>query len=207
MNSKADHTLAKRRIKGFSMTKLHLGCGWRDFGDDWIHIDGGDYDHLDHHDITDLPQSSNSCDLIYASHVLEYFDREEAVSVLQEWIRVLKPGGVLRIAVPDFEAMASLYFMPTGTSGLGNPPQKLSQFLGPLYGKMQMGDDTIYHKTVYDFEELSELLESQGLKDVKRYEWRNTEHAKFDDHSQAYIPHMEKDTGVLISLNVEGVKE
>jgi len=29
------------------MIKLHLGCGWRDFGSDWIHIDGGDYPHLD----------------------------------------------------------------------------------------------------------------------------------------------------------------
>ena len=28
--------------------KLHLGCGWRSFGNDWIHIDDGDYDHLDY---------------------------------------------------------------------------------------------------------------------------------------------------------------
>ena len=74
------------------MTKLHLGCGWRNFGDEWVHIDGGDYDHLDHHDITKLPYEDESVDLIYASHVLEYFDREEVVSILQEWTRVLKGG-------------------------------------------------------------------------------------------------------------------
>ena len=36
------------------MIKLHLGCGWRNFGPEWIHIDGGDYEHLDYSDITKL---------------------------------------------------------------------------------------------------------------------------------------------------------
>ena len=89
--------------------KLHLGCGWRDFGGDWVHIDGGDYEHLDAHDITKLNQANESVDLIYASHVLEYFYREEAEKVLKEWVRVLKTGGVLRVAVPDFESMTKLY--------------------------------------------------------------------------------------------------
>ena len=78
--------------------RLHLGCGWRNFGGDWIHVDGGDYEHLDHNDITKLPYEDETVDLIYASHVLEYFDREEAVDILTEWTRVLKKGGVLRIA-------------------------------------------------------------------------------------------------------------
>jgi hypothetical protein len=33
------------------MIKINLGCGWRNFGKDWYHIDGGDYDHLDSRDI------------------------------------------------------------------------------------------------------------------------------------------------------------
>ena len=72
------------------MIKLHLGCGWRNFGDDWVHIDGGDYEHLQYDDITKLPYEDESVDLIYASHVLEYFDREEVVDILSEWTRVLK---------------------------------------------------------------------------------------------------------------------
>jgi len=59
------------------MKKINMGCGWRNFGSDWIHIDGGDYEHLDHNSITDLPYEENSIDLIYSSHVLEYFDQEE----------------------------------------------------------------------------------------------------------------------------------
>ena len=159
--------------------KLHLGCGGRNFGDDWIHIDQSDED---------------SCDVIYASHLLEYFDREEALQVLMEWRRCLKVGGVLRVAVPDFAAMCTLY--KTGHS--------LEMFLGPLYGKM--GDPPFYHKTVYDYCSLKLFLESLGFLKVKKYAWELTDHASIDDQSQAYIPHMDKDHGTLVSLNVEAVK-
>ena len=90
--------------------KINMGCGWRNFGTDWIHIDGGDYEHLDYKDITLLKQfKDNSVDLIYASHVIEYFDRKQVINILKEWQRVLKPSGILRVAVPDFKSMASLY--------------------------------------------------------------------------------------------------
>jgi len=176
------------------MIKINMGCGWRDFGKDWIHIDGGDYPHLDSTDILNLPHENNSVDLIYASHVIEYFDREEVKDVLKEWIRVLKIGGILRLAVPDFKSMASLYV---------ECDYPLEKFLGPLYGKMSMDDETIYHKTVYDFESLTSLLDDLGMKDVVEYDWKETEHSEFDDHSQAYIPHMDKENGTLISLNME----
>ncbi len=62
--------------------KLNIGCGWRDFGKDWISIDGGEYEHLDSKDILNLPYNDNTVDLVYASHTLEYFDRLEAIDVL-----------------------------------------------------------------------------------------------------------------------------
>ena len=173
--------------------KLHLGCGWRDFGDGWINIDGGDYEHLHHNDITKLPFDDSSADLIYASHVVEYFDRTDVVDLLTEWKRVLKKDGTLRIAVPDFESMSKLYL----------EGYTLDKFLGPLFGRMKMGDSIIYHKTTYDLKSLSTVLTNCGFYDIKRYNWRDTEHSMFDDHSQAYIPHMDKDNGTLISLNVE----
>jgi len=178
--------------------KLHIGCGWRNFGKEWIHIDGGNYDHLDYKSITDLAQfKNNSVDLIYASHVFEYFDRKEAADLLKEWHRILKLGGILRLAVPDFNTMIKLYFFNQIT---------LNNILGPLYGKMKMDDKIIYHKTVYDFTSIEKILFDNGFNDIKRYEWRETEHNQFDDHSQAYIPHMDKENGTLISLNVEATK-
>ena len=139
------------------LMKFNIGCGWRDFGKGWVHIDGGDYDHIDSSDIFLKDYDNNSAELIYASHFIEYFDRDEF-------------------------------------------------FLGPLYGKMKMGNTTIYHKTTYDFNSLKLLLEKVGLKNIRKYNWQNTEHAQFDDHSQAYLPHMDKKNGTLISVNVECVK-
>ena len=196
------------------MIKLNLGCGWRNFGEGWLHIDGGMYPHVMSHDITHLPFEENSVDLVYASHVFEYFDREEGEDVLKEWNRVLKKKGLLRIAVPDFEAMANLY-------SLGKFP--LRNFLGPLYGKMQMGmkggetGKIIYHKTTYDFNDLKDVLERNGFEEVRRYDWKSTPpHNRIDDHSQSYLPHenfiatkkklFDKENGYLVSLNVEANK-
>ncbi len=174
---------------------LHLGCGKRNFGKDWIHIDRANYSHLDSHDITKLDYDDESVKLIYASHVIEYFDRDEIYDLLNEWYRVLKMDGILRLAVPDFYEMIKLYN--------GN---NLESFLGPLYGKMIIGEEVIYHKTVYDFESITKVLHNARFTDVYKYDWEDTEHASFDDHSQAYIPHMNKENGTLISLNVEALK-
>jgi len=143
----------------------------------------------------------NSVELIYASHVLEYFDREQAIAVLAEWRRILKPGGILRLAVPDFPALFKVYQMT------GN----LNDILGPLYGRMAVeigggSQQVIYHKTVHDFNSLKGVLEQSGFADVRRYDWRQTVHNDYDDYSQAYFPHMDKEHGILISLNVEALK-
>ena len=177
--------------------KFNIGCGWRNFGKSWIHIDGGDYDHLDSSDIYLKDYENGSGNLIYASHLIEYFDREEVVPLLKRWKNVLIPNGVLRLAVPDVKVYSKLY---------SDKQYSLDSFLGPLYGKMPMGDKTIYHKTTYDYASLATLLKEIGMRKVKKYNWENTEHAQFDDHSQAYLPHMDKGNGILMSLNVECIK-
>jgi hypothetical protein len=87
-----------------------------------------------------------------------------------------------------------------------NISAEVKDFLGPLYGKMKMNEQYIYHKTVYEFFGLKKILEELRFVDIKRYDWRKTEHAKHDDFSQSYIPHMDKENGTLISLNVEAIK-
>jgi len=177
--------------------KINMGCGWRNFGQGWIHIDGGDYDHVDSTDIFLNNYQNNSIDLIYASHFIEYFDQEEVLPLLENWKKVLKPNGILRLAVPDFEVCNKLYFKQNFS---------IDYFIGPLFGKMKMGDKTIFHKTAYDFHSLKKLLISVGMKKIRKYDWEETSHSKYDDHSQAYLPHMDKENGTLISLNVECVK-
>ncbi len=182
--------------------KLHLGC-WHRHIPGWVHVDLCDMPHINYKSsIDDLSMfDDNSADLIYSSHSFEYFDRQQAVDVLAEWRRVLKPGGTLRLAVPDFDALLKVYAQ-TG---------ELGRILGPLYGRMEIeteqGPKTLYHKTVYNFADLETLLVENGFANVRRYDWQQTIHKDFDDHSQAYFPHMDKENGLLISLNVEATKD
>jgi ubiquinone/menaquinone biosynthesis C-methylase UbiE len=57
-----------------------------------------------------LPYGDGTVDAIRASHVLEHFPaRAGRRPSLKEWVRVLKPGGELKIAVPDFGKIAEGY--------------------------------------------------------------------------------------------------
>jgi predicted SAM-dependent methyltransferase len=178
--------------------KLHLGC-WTRHIPGWINIDQTKLPNVDCvtkvHDLHMF--EDNSCDVIYASHVLEYYDWQEAEAwVLPEWYRVLKPNGLLRISVPDISTISRLY-----QAGM-----KIDWFIGPMYGRMLAGDTYIYHKCIYDDHKLKELLEKCGFVNFRRYDWKKTDHAHVDDHSKGYIPHM-RDDGILLSLNVEVNKE
>jgi predicted SAM-dependent methyltransferase len=181
--------------------KLHLGCGKR-YIPGFVHIDIAEFPHIDYSvGIDKLPMLANdSVDLIYCCHAFEYFDRTQAAAVLSEWCRVLKPGGILRLAVPNFEALIKV-FAERG---------ELELILGPLFGRIvvqtSQGAATLYHRTVYDYKSLERLLLQSGLRSVRRYNWRETIHKDYDDFSQAYIPHMDKDKGILVSLNVEAIK-
>ena len=181
--------------------KLHLGC-WHRVIPGFVHVDLCDLPHIAHHaSINALPFiADGAAELIYCSHALAYFDRDAAKAVLKEWWRVLAPGGVLRLAVPDFAALIQVYQQ----SG------ELARVLGPLFGKMTIatpgGPQTLFHKTTYDEASLSALLLENGFSAPRRWDWRTTEHAHIDDHSQAYFPHMQKDTGTLVSLNLQAHK-
>lgn len=190
-----------------NLIKYHIGCGKRDFGPDWIHIDGEKHPHVKDDDVFLWNAETGAADIIYSSHLLEYMDLMDAYILLGQWHRALKPGGILRVAVPDFEAMARLY---------ASDPEKypLKSFIGPLYGKMIMGNSIIYHKYCYDFTTLKNLLLVIDFTKVERYNWCKTEHAHIDDHSKAYLPHDPEairtgtftDKHTLISLNVEATK-
>lgn len=50
-----------------------------------------------------IPEANDSVDVVYSSHMLEHLDQEEAFAFLAEARRILKSGGIIRIAVPDLK--------------------------------------------------------------------------------------------------------
>jgi SAM-dependent methyltransferase len=92
------------------MKGLNLGCGSR-FHPDWTNIDASYVaPHVQIHDVRKgLPFSDEAFDVVYHSHLLEHLPRECALPFSRECYRVLKRGGIIRVAVPDLERIARLY--------------------------------------------------------------------------------------------------
>lgn len=98
---KAHYSLRKK-----SITKVHAGCG-KHYMSDFINIDGNYQRKVDY--LLDmrvgLPFPSNSIDFIYSCHMLEHVHVNEALHILQEWHRVLKPSGRVHLSLPDFKGI------------------------------------------------------------------------------------------------------
>ena len=179
--------------------RLHLGSGWR-YLPGWQHLDITKRDHIDFvGSVSELSQfDQDSVDVIYASHLLEYFDASEAVEVLSEWRRVLRLGGEIYLAVPDFKALLKIY----------ERTDDISKILGPLFGKMESDVGTIYHRTVYDKSSLIAVLEQVGFGEIEEYDplaFLGNFDSTYDDHSLAFFPHMDR-SGIQVSLCVKATK-
>lgn len=177
------------------IVKLHLGCGTKILNG-WTNVDIFYQDsNIVNDDITTLTTfKDNSVDLIYASHVLEHVGRHEYKNVLSTWHSKLKTGGILRVAVPDFEAICNHYLRH----------KNIPNILGLTMGGQRNQYD--FHAMLFDENLLRSSLEAIGFVDIVKYDWKNTEHSHVDDYSQAYLPHMDKTNGMLMSLNLEAKK-
>jgi predicted SAM-dependent methyltransferase len=94
------------------MKYLNLGCGSNYILDNsWTNIDfyGDGIKVVSHNLLNGIPENDNSFDLVYHSHVLEHFSKDDGVKFLRDCYRVLKPGGVLRVVVPDLERIVKAY--------------------------------------------------------------------------------------------------
>lgn len=69
-----------------------------------------------------IPFGDQSFDVVYHSHLLEHVDRDAAPGFLKECYRVLKPGGILRVVVPDLETLSRSYL-----ACVDNLPHKASE--------------------------------------------------------------------------------
>lgn len=107
-----------------------------------------------------LPYPDGSVDEIRASHILEHFTFAESQAALKEWARVLKPGGRIRLAVPDLEA-----------ADKADPDEWPFIVMGG-----QTGPDDI-HKSAWNETRLRAHMEHFGLEQIKRWDSPNTDTA------------------------------
>ncbi|MEC7626757.1 MAG: methyltransferase domain-containing protein [Verrucomicrobiota bacterium] len=88
---------------------LNLACG-QTRHDGWLNGDQFEQDGVFACDLRQpLPFDDHSFDVLYSSHFLEHLGDPEARSFLRECMRVLKPGGILRLVVPNLEDIARDY--------------------------------------------------------------------------------------------------
>lgn len=114
-----------------------------------------------HHELEKgLPFPDDSVDFVYSSHVVEHFFHEDAERLAGEIRRVLRPGGVVRICVPDLEHAVDLYRR-------GEKEAALEYFFQPRSAGYYR-----QHRYLYDFELMRGLLEEAGLRDVRRRAFR-----------------------------------
>ena len=177
------------------MIKLNLGCGHRQIPH-YINIDLDPSCNPDKvEDVCVLNSfKPNTVDLIYCSHVLEHFPIKQVRNILNRWNEVLKVGGILRIGVPDLDMVFRHYIYY----------KDMPKLMAFLYGSQE--DEYQFHKSGWNFESLGSVLKGVGFSNITRFDWRTLEHAYIDDHSQGYLPHMDKESGILMSLNIEATK-
>jgi len=173
---------------------LHLGCGLVNHPK-FINIDAMRAPHIHYiRNIEDLSLfKDNSVDLIYASHCLEHFSHLRISQVLAEWYRTLKPGGILRLSVPDFDLLINIY---------KENHNDIDTILHPLMG-VQLSKYR-FHKTVFTKNSLTSLLHTTGFTEVREWVPGSSELTTLIDCSGRKLSVNGKEYPV--SLNLESVK-
>jgi predicted SAM-dependent methyltransferase len=115
-----------------------------------------------------LPIADNTYDLVYASHVLEHVAWFKTASALREAYRVLKPGGVLEVWVPDFSKIVDSY----RAGRCGDHWRKHNPHGDPwrwLNGRIfAYGPEPNWHKAVFDPQSLARRLREAGFVRIRK---------------------------------------
>lgn len=122
-----------------------------------------------------IPHPSGTVDAIYSSHMLEHLDRAEARAFLAECRRVLRPGAILRLAVPDLRNAACRYLRLNDAEGFLRHLQfdlDKPRGIGARLRRLLSGGRG--HHWMYDRHSLTALVESAGFTDIELTSERRT---------------------------------
>ncbi len=150
--------------------KLNLGCGDKILPG-YVNVDvvesrrGFKPDVIcDLHKLT--PFGDNSVDGILSVHVVEHFWRWEVLEILQEWVRVLKPGGQMILECPNLLAAAN-EFLQNPEAGAGPGPEG-QRTMWVFYGDPAWKDPYMIHRWGYTPRSLAQVMHEAGLVNLRQ---------------------------------------
>jgi predicted SAM-dependent methyltransferase len=164
--TRAMRPLARRRwaaAGGRSALRLHLGCGWNRL-DGWVNVDLAATRAEIPWDLRQgVPLPDGSVEAIYHEHMLEHLSLRDGYLFTCECARLLRPGGVLRVAVPDAGACIDSY------SGKGSPDWARSRPTGMLAVEALFYENG--HRAMYDAETLITMCLAAGFEEAVAQEY------------------------------------
>ena len=116
------------------------------------------------------PFEPDSVSKVFSRHMLEHLDPDDARRALRAWLGILKPGGRLRLIVPDL-AFHARQLLGQQTSWTEEPGENLAHALAGFYGwcdPARGGANEDAHRWGYTWETLSGLLHETGYSPVRR---------------------------------------
>lgn len=144
---------------------LNVGCG-TDYKKGWVNIDNNSDGNITKLDLNfdlrnPLPYKAGTVDFIFHEHFLEHLTPDEGRTSLGDFMRVLKPGGVMRIAMPDLEESIKLYLDKDWRTAPVITNHNM-QFVQTPAELLNMSFSWWGHKWLYDWAELDRRLREVG---------------------------------------------
>jgi len=159
------HRFLRRGYPASGARHLHLGCGTK-YLQGFLNIDGNPFNKIDLWlDVRNgLPFRSDFVDSIYSTHMFEHFYSDELGRLLQECVRVLKPGGGIRLIVPSLSSAIAAYSEKRSGWFDDSFPRHFDS-LGGRFSNFVFCDGQ--HRTAFDFGYLDEVLRNVGFSVVE----------------------------------------
>lgn len=110
-----------------------------------------------------VPFRNNSVDIVYASHFLEHLQKKKALNFLNRCFSILKPGGTIRLLIPDIDIIINKY-------------QK-DFYIDPISATNELNlrfFEDGQHKHMYNFSTLKDTLSEVGFKNIKKLNFRKS---------------------------------
>lgn len=148
-------------------TKLNVGSGHPKgvyTNREWINIDIAAKDHIDEKEcvlnmsVLDMPNDfTDKFEVVHCIHMLEHMNRNLHKEVFKQLYRVVAPGGILYLEVPDFQYIVALLHQ----AYTENKPEIVHIWKTSIYGKQRYNGDA--HHWGFDARHLQELAKNAGF--------------------------------------------